>query len=47
MTSDALSPTFGVRGLGYAICLAAIGEIASVIFFLMAARRLPRSVPAE
>ena len=41
VTSDALSPTFGVRGLGYAICLAAVGEIASVVFFLMAARRLP------
>lgn len=47
VASDALSPAFGVRGLGYAICLAAIGEIASVIFFLMAARRLPLSVSAE
>jgi len=41
MTSDALTPTFGVRGLGYAICLAAPVEILSVVFFMMAARRLP------
>lgn len=47
MTSDVLSPTFGVRGLGYAICLAAVGEIISVVFFLVAARRLPRIVPPE
>ena len=44
VTSDALAPAFGVRSLGYAICLAALGEIASVGLFLMAAKRLPRTV---
>lgn len=43
VTSDALTPAFGVRGLGYAICIAALGEIISVAFFMMAARRLPPS----
>ena len=42
MASDALTPAFGTRGLGYAISIAAIGEIVSVGLFLMAARRLPR-----
>ena len=41
MTSDALTPTFGVQGLGYAIALAAPIEIASAVFFMTAARRLP------
>lgn len=43
MASDALKPAFGVRSLGYAICLAALGEIVSVGFFLMAARKLPKN----
>ncbi|MBL8772999.1 MAG: MFS transporter [Phenylobacterium sp.] len=43
MTSDALAPAFGTRSLGYAISLAAIGELVSVVFFLLAARRLPRN----
>lgn len=43
MTSDALAPAFGDRSLGYAIALAAVGELISVAFFLMAARRLPRN----
>ncbi|WP_293451185.1 MFS transporter [Phenylobacterium sp.] len=42
VTSDALQPAFGTRGLGYAICLAAVGELVSVGLFLAAARRLPR-----
>ncbi|WP_337185984.1 MFS transporter [Phenylobacterium sp.] len=46
VTSDALAPAFGNRSLGYAIALAAIGEVVSVIFFLMAARRLPRNSAA-
>ncbi|ODT89400.1 MFS transporter [Phenylobacterium sp. SCN 70-31] len=46
VASDALAPTFGNRSLGYAIALAAIGEVVSVIFFLMAARRLPRNSAA-
>jgi predicted MFS family arabinose efflux permease len=45
MTSDALTPAFGVKGLGYAIAIAAVGELISVAFFLMAARRLPRTNP--
>lgn len=46
MTSDALAPAVGNRSLGYAIALAAVGELISVAFFLMAARRLPRNPPA-
>jgi MFS family permease len=44
--SDALAPAVGTRSLGYAIALAAVGEVISVIFFLRAARHLPRNAAA-
>lgn len=48
--SDLLEPAFGVRALGYAICLAILGDVFAVRFFLLAAcNRAPtgRSVVHE
>jgi predicted MFS family arabinose efflux permease len=43
MMSDALQPAYGARGLGYAISIAAVGEVVSAGLFLLAARKLPRT----
>lgn len=40
VSSDLLRPTFGPDALAYALCLAVVGDIVSVGFFLLAARSL-------
>lgn len=44
VSSDVLTPSFGQDALAYALCLAVVGDLISVGFFLLAARNLTPEV---